>query len=323
MPFNYNASIVSGSSTRYKFFSSTGYYVNTLTGCAASTTTSTTVTISFIVVVSGVSLTVAQSASFQSDFIAAVAIILGVVPSRISITSVVASSRRHLLAGTTVNYAVTTSPDLSNTITSTLASSGGAITSALASGYTGVTVANAAPLAPTFAPTMEPAQPSPAPAGGASNPLSAASCFAGSEQVTLENGHTKAMADVQVGDRVLTVNAKGHQVFSDVVYLPHGRNEEQAIFAQISTESGRDLKMTLNHILPAGACALSTLPLVAARRVVMGDCIQTVDGREQVVSVGQVEGKGIYTIIAMEELIVVSGIVVTPYGGINPTLANM
>ena len=322
MPFNYNASIVSGSSTRYKFFSSTGYYVNTLTGCAASTTTSTTVTINFIVVVSGVSLTVAQSASFQSDFIAAVAIILGVVPSRISITSVVASSRRHLLTGSTVNYAVTTSPDLSNTITATLAASGGAITSALASGYTGVTVANAAPLAPTFAPTMEPA-PSPAPAGGASNPLSAASCFAGSEQVTLENGHTKAMADVQVGDRVLMVNAKGQQVFSDVVYLPHGDNEEQATFAQVTTESGRDIKMTMNHILPAGACALSTLPLVAARRVVMGDCIQTVDGREQVVSVGQVEGKGIYTIIAMEELIVVSGIVVTPYGGINPTLANM
>ena len=169
---------------------------------------------------------------------------------------------------------------------------------------------------------MEPA-PSPAPAGGASNPLSAASCFAGSEQVTLENGHTKAMADVQVGDHVLTVNAKGQQVFSDVVYLPHGRNEEHTTFAQVTTESGRDLKMTLNHMLPAGACALSTLPLVAAGRVVMGDCVQTVSGREQVVTVGQVKGKGIYTVIAMEELIVVNGIVATPYGGINPTFANM
>ena len=302
--------------------SRTLYSATALVGCV-STTPSTTVTINFLVVISGVSFTVAQSTSFQFDFIAIVANILGITPTSISITSVAVSSRRHLLAGSTVNYAVTTSTALASTITSTLAASGGAITSALASIYSGVTVANAAPLAPTFAPTMEPGQPSPAPVGGASNPLSAASCFAGSEQVTLENGHTKAMADVQVGDRVLMVNAKGQQVFSDVVYLPHGDNEEQATFAQVTTESGRDIKMTMNHILPAGACALSTLPLVAAGRVVMGDCIQTVDGREQVVSVSQVEGKGIYTIIAMEELIVVNGIVATPYGGINPILANM
>ena len=148
-------------------------------------------------------------------------------------------------------------------------------------------------------------------------------CFAGSEQVTMENGIIKAMADVQVGDRVLTVNAKGEQVFSEVVYLPHGRNEQRATFAQISTESGRDLKMTMNHILPAGACALSTLPLVAAGEVTVGDCVQTMSGREQVVSVDKVEGKGIYTVIAMEELIVVNGIVATPFGGVNPTVANI
>ena len=149
------------------------------------------------------------------------------------------------------------------------------------------------------------------------------SCFMGTEMVTIENGETKTMADVQVGDRVLTVNANGEQVYSDVAYLPHGRNEEYSIFAQITTESGRDLKMTLDHILPAGACALSTLPLVAARQVTVGDCVQTVSGRELVVSVGQIEGKGIYTVIAMEELIVVNGIIATPYGGVNPTLANI
>ena len=125
-----------------------------------------------------------------------------------------------------------------------------------------------------------------------------------------------------MGDRVLTINIKGEQVFSDVVYLPHGRNEQRTTFVQVTTESGRDLKMTLNHMLPVGACALSTLPLVAAGQVTVGDCVQTVSGREQVVFVEQVEGKGIYTVIAMEELIVVDGIVATPFGGINPTLAN-
>ena len=127
---------------------------------------------------------------------------------------------------------------------------------------------------------------------------------------------------MQVGDRVLTVNTKGEQVFSDVVYVPHGRNDQRATFAQIATASGRDLKMTVNHYLPAGACALSTLPLVTAGMVVVGDCVQSVEGREQVVSIKRVEGKGVYTVIAMEELIVVNGIVATPFGGVNPTLAN-
>ena len=148
-------------------------------------------------------------------------------------------------------------------------------------------------------------------------------CFANSEQVMLASGEDKAISEVQVGDRILTVNAKGEQVFSDVVYLPHGRNTHLATFATIATASSRDLKMTMNHILPAGACALSTLPLVAASAVAVGDCVQTVDGREQVMSVGKVEGKGIYTVIAMEELIVVNGIVATPFGGVNPTLANI
>ena len=81
--------------------------------------------------------------------------------------------------------------------------------------------------------------------------------------------------------------------------------------------------MTANHILPAGACAAQTLPMASANQVVVGDCVETVSGREQVVSVGKIEGKGIYTVIAMEELIVVNGIIATPFGGVNPTVANI
>ena len=97
-------------------------------------------------------------------------------------------------------------------------------------------------------------------------------CFAGSELVTLESGSDKQMSEIQIGDRILTVNNKGEQVFSDVVYLPHGANEERTTFTVVTTESGRDLKMTANHILPAGACASpSTLSAIAASQVKVGD----------------------------------------------------
>ena len=173
---------------------------------------------------------------------------------------------------------------------------------------------------PTYSPTTAP--PQAPPTRSPTNVLKNA-CFAGSELVTLESGD-KQMSEVQMGDRILTVNNKGEQVFSDVVFVPHGANEERTTFTVVTTDGGRDLKMTTNHFLPAGACATpSTLSVIAASQVKVGDCVQTVSGREQVVSIKKVEGKGIYTIIAMEELIVVNGVVATPYGGVNPTLANM
>ena len=151
------------------------------------------------------------------------------------------------------------------------------------------------------------------------------------EMVHLASGEHKSLAEVQIGDHILTINAQGEQVFSPVVYKPYGRNEHYATFTTITTESGRDLTMTSNHMLPAGACTttavksdlLSALPLVAAVDVIVGNCVQTVSGREQVVSIGKVQGKGIYTVITMEELIVVNGIIATPFGGVNPTLANI
>ena len=132
------------------------------------------------------------------------------------------------------------------------------------------------------------------------------------------------LVEVKVGDRILSVNNQGQQVFSPVVYLPHARNHEHTTYVVLTTESGRDVKMTRSHYLPAGACSSPfTLPIIVASQVMVGDCVQTLSGREQIVSVGETEGKGIYTVIAMEELIVVNGIVATPYGGVNPTVANI
>ena len=150
---------------------------------------------------------------------------------------------------------------------------------------------------------------------------------------------TKKMEDVRVGDRVLaarrrsvsfsrpllmedsnksgfvpsTDHATGEfeYVYADVVYLPHGiNNQERTTFTVVTTESGRDLKMTKNHMVPAGNCedltqpsmtsAPPPSPLVAASDIVVGDCVMTVTGYDKVVSVSDVEGKGVYTIITTE-----------------------
>ena len=68
---------------------------------------------------------------------------------------------------------------------------------------------------------------------------------------------------------------------------------------------------------------MSELPMTPARSLQVGDCVETVDGRETIVTITQQPGIGAYTIVAMEELIVVNGIVASPFGGVNPAWGNM
>jgi Hint module len=189
-----------------------------------------------------------------------------------------------------------------------------------------VTAVTAAPSMATAAPSMATAAPSMATAAPFMAPVAAptyttSSCFAASETVQLESGDTKFVADVRIGDRVLAADSTGKLVFSPVVYLPHGANKDIATFSQISTRNGHDVKMTINHVIFAGACG-SILPLVYASEVTVGDCIDTVSGQDVVVSVDAVQSEGVYTVITKEEFIVVNGIIASPFGA-NHMMANM
>ena len=149
------------------------------------------------------------------------------------------------------------------------------------------------------------------------------SCFAGSETLSLESGEVKAISDVRVGDRVLSADAAGRTSFSDVVYVPHRANSNDALFTHITTASGRDIKMTPSHILSAGPCHSSTpLPLTYASSVSVGDCVMTVSGKDMVSTVETVQGKGLYTVVTKEEYVVVNGIIASPFA-VNHMLANL
>ena len=141
-----------------------------------------------------------------------------------------------------------------------------------------------------------------------------ASCFAGSETVLLEKGETVSISSLKVGDRVLAADINGKATFSEVVAVPHGLNNDRRVFSQIRTVTGRDIKLTPNHMILAGACnAALPLALIKAEDVKVGSCVQSVDGREEVVSHELVQGFGIYTFITQENLVVVNGIVASPF----------
>ena len=131
------------------------------------------------------------------------------------------------------------------------------------------------------------------------------------------------MSEVKVGDRVLAADAQGKSFYSDVVFVPHGANEDRALFVHITTALGRDIKMTGSHIIPSGPCGTtSPLPLTYAKNVRVADCVMTVSGEERVSAVENVQGQGLYTIVTKEEYVVVNGIIASPFAT-NHMLANL
>ena len=148
-------------------------------------------------------------------------------------------------------------------------------------------------------------------------------CFAGSETLNLESGETKLVSDIRVGDRVLAADAAGQTSYSDVVFVPHRANNDDALFTHITTTSGRDIKMTPSHIILAGPCHLSgSLPLTYASSVRVGDCVMTVSGKDMVSTVETMHGKGLYSVVTKEEYVVVNGIIASPFAA-NHMLANL
>ena len=112
-------------------------------------------------------------------------------------------------------------------------------------------------------------------------------------------------------------------LFSEVVFIPHGANEESALFTHITTTEGKDLKVTRGHILPAGRCdSPALLQHVSASMVMAGDCIMTVSGMERVSAVETVQGQGLYTIVTKDEYVVVNGIIASPFA-FNHMVVNL
>jgi len=138
-------------------------------------------------------------------------------------------------------------------------------------------------------------------------------CFAGSEAVTLEDGSIKAISDVKIGDIVLSYSSSANELkFAKVVAVPHGANQIHSKFSHIVTKSGKDIKLTPEHLILSGPCS-GELSLVRASDVKVNECLKSTSGLDEVVSNGYATGRGVYTVITTEEFIVVNGFVASPF----------
>lgn len=66
---------------------------------------------------------------------------------------------------------------------------------------------------------------------------------------------------------ILASDSAGNQKYSPVVFIPHKQNNIATLFTHLHTKN-RDIKLTSNHVIPAGDCSGKTsLPLLYAHQV--------------------------------------------------------
>ena len=89
--------------------------------------------------------------------------------------------------------------------------------------------------------------------------------------------------------------------FSEVVYIPHGKNTMTATFIELFTETGKSLQITPTHIIPIYKNCMDQnkgeYEMIYATNVNIGYCLLTANGTEKIVSVQNSKGYGgMYTL---------------------------
>jgi hypothetical protein len=139
-------------------------------------------------------------------------------------------------------------------------------------------------------------------------------CFSGDSTIYLEGNITKQMKNAAIGDKILSYSMRENKfVYSPIVAIPHDTNNIISKFVQIQTSSGNKLKLTPDHFIPIMKSTDISFNLITAKDISLGDTIITVDGKETVTAVSDFDCEGIYTVVTLEEFIVVNNIVASPY----------
>ena len=151
-----------------------------------------------------------------------------------------------------------------------------------------------------------------------------ASCFAADSVLTLRNQKQISIGDVKVGDEILGSDRYGNLSFSKVVAIPHGPNIREANFVHLFTSKGRDLKISLDHlILYSPTCSMNDLFIQKASDLSTGGCIlEEKYELDSITNIEIVRSKGLYTVVAMEEYIIVNGLIVSPFA-VTHTFASL
>ncbi|XP_061778235.1 sonic hedgehog protein [Nerophis ophidion] len=144
-------------------------------------------------------------------------------------------------------------------------------------------------------------------------------CFPGSSSVTLQDGSTKAVKDLQAGDRVLAADGDGNLVFTDFIAFIDRDSTTRRLFYVIEADGGHRIALTAAHLLfvSPNSTAGGSARAVFASRVRPGHRVLVPDGgrlRAATVSrVSTVERVGSFAPVTVQGTLVVDRVLASCY----------
>lgn len=140
-------------------------------------------------------------------------------------------------------------------------------------------------------------------------------CFPAHAEVTLESGEKRTMAQLTVGDRVVTADGS----VSDIIFFTHSERDSMNRFVQLTTECGGSLTASPGHYVFADGGVLRAVESLA-----VDDSLETLAvGSSRIVDVKVVIGRGLYNPQTISGSIVVDGFKASTYTtAIDPALAH-
>jgi hypothetical protein len=143
-------------------------------------------------------------------------------------------------------------------------------------------------------------------------------CFSGDSLIYLENGDTKKIEDAVLGDEILSYSLIGNKfVYSPIIAIPHEKNNILRKFVVIETSGDKKIKMTETHLIPIMKKSCNKFELMKSENAEIGDTLITKDGNETVTAVTSEQLEGVYTVVTLDEYIVVDKIVASPFPNLH------
>ena len=145
------------------------------------------------------------------------------------------------------------------------------------------------------------------------------SCFAGSSQITLEDGTIKALSDIQIGDKVL-VNK--NNLYEPVLSFIHSQRQGQFSFLAISIQSllsnsSSTIFISANHLI----FDFDSGKAIFAGKLHVGDRVQFIDNDKivpgEIIDIQLTKQQGYYAPLTTSGTIVVNGVVASNYATVS------
>jgi len=141
-------------------------------------------------------------------------------------------------------------------------------------------------------------------------------CFPSDATVSMQDGSTRRMADLKIGDRVAVIRPDGSRGFEDIYLFTHKDQTAAAVYITLTLESGRKLTLSPRHFIPVATdrgARWQARVLKGGNEVRVGDVVwfdgpNGVATASPVIEIAREVRPGLYNPLTLGGTIVVDGV---------------